>query len=205
MLALILTVLAMPDVRTTRVHLVVDSPTKRFELVRQQRPGSAYIPDMLAAEVVCREECDVDVEVDPRLDYVLNVVGFRYPIDMTVHGDSLVLRVDPPSEHRFTASKVMIPVGLVGSILGSIVGVATGIVGATNNPNLLYRQTIFGADPLYVAAGGAAGFGLGVATFVIGVLLRRTAAIDVIELPGTVPPGNLLPPPPEAPQGPIQM
>ncbi len=205
MLPLLFTVLAMPDVQTTRVHLVIESPTRRFELIRQQRQGSSYIPDMLAAETVCREECDLDVEVDPRLDYVLNVVGFRYAVDMTVHGESLVLRVDPPSEYRFTASKVMIPVGLVGSIASSIVGIVSAIVWASRSAYALYPTTILGADPAYFALGGAAGFGVGVVTFVIGVLLRRTAAIDVLAMPGTVSPSNLLPAPPEAPQGPIQM
>ncbi|MBL8951499.1 MAG: hypothetical protein JNK82_12015 [Myxococcaceae bacterium] len=193
MLSLLLTVLAMPDPATTRVHLVVESPTRTYELVRQQRPDDPYRTDMLAAESVCRERCNLDVDVDPRLDYVLNVTGTRFPVNMTEHGSSLLLRVEPPSRAKRIASSVMIPVGLVSSILGSIAGVTGGILAvASGAPNDL---------GVALAAGGATAFGVGVITFIIGIVLRRTSVIELSSEPGTVQPSSA-PLTPEVPAAP---
>jgi hypothetical protein len=201
--------------QATRVHLLVASPTRAIVVTRVQRPGQ-YLKDMLAVETLCRNECDLDVDVDPRLDYVLEVVSdtpgedvyrYRYDVNMTAYGDSLVLKVDPPSQARFTASKVMVPVGIVASIASTVVAiVGAGLAADRSSYAPGYGPTFFGADPAFLAAGGAGGIVLGVATCIIGVVLRRTALFDVTAFPGTTPPSDSPVPPLQGdPQGPVQM
>jgi hypothetical protein len=200
-------------VQATRVHLLVASPTRAIVVTRVQRPGEPYLSDMLAVETVCRNQCNLDVDVDPRLDYVLEVVSdtpgedvyrIRYPVDMTAYGDSLLLDVQPPSPSRFTAARIMGPVGVVASIVSSVVALVGTVVAVSSTPG--YPSTILGVDPAVFAVGGSVGIVLSVATCIIGVVLRRTALVDVTAMPGTIPPAPT--PYPQIPgtsSGPIQM
>jgi len=189
------------------VHVLVDADTRDIELMRVSSVRAGYYRGFAAVAVeadrLCRGSCDLDVEVDPRLDYVLRV-GDEEPraVDLTSHGDSVIVKVNPPSTGLRGGGTAMLTGGIVTTAIGGVTVLASlyGLLFSSLSAYPTYGTPQFlGVDvPVFIALGVGA-IAVGVTNIIIGAIMKRHAAMTVDTLPGDTAPANLPPPPPAPP------
>ncbi len=190
-----------------RVHVFVDAETRDVELVRVNAVRAGYYRGYAAVAVdadrLCRGSCDLDVDVDPRLDYVLRV-GDEEPrtVDLTSHGDSVIVKVTPPSTGLRGGGTAMLVGGIVTTAVGGVTTLSSLMsfylhaLSGTSYGN----ANILGVDSTFLIAAGLGAVAVGVANIIVGAILKRHAAMEIDTMPGDLQPsGDPQPPPPPPP------